>query len=886
MTTATPHAAAGPDSAACKTEYVRWCAVLSLSALVCGAVLYCIDANYTPDLDGILAYARSVSAAQTGLLPEPKEKLLFLSALLTLSLCLPALYYLSGKCCARLKAGVLAVLYPPAVAGSAALVIFLTYKGLRAANPFAENAQNAQDLIARTNLDFYFAGTFLHGHFYWFAGLLYPALLFCFLYAPKLPDAARAALEKFKNGAVHAVCGAIIAAVFAISVFKFPYTFENKYDFNAVYYSVVQVANGLPMLVDGFTNTYGLYPHFVAPLMKIFGSGVLSFSALMAVLSSLCFIFIFLFLKKNITSRALVLFGFTTVFFNSYLYLRIANSYDSHFAMCPIRWLFPSLLLFFSNLYLENRSRKAYFLSYPLFALGVLWNPDYGTVSYLSLTAFYSYLEFNGQGTKSIFRKICGHLAVSLVFLAAAFAAYSAAIRIFYGSFPELLKMFSTIQIFSVVGSGMLPMPAAYHPWMLTAALYMTGLLYSFRHAVNRTVSPRPAVVFLLTVLGIGIFAYYQGRSHNWNLFASNFMPFLLLTIFAEDLLKLAKKEKTFALPFALATFFLSFSLFQTVYGAKKTGALFFEKANKEANKTEQAAILANAALIKSLTVEKERILIFTRIWYQGLYHGLSKTAAAVNPGLMDLFFKTDYERLLSFMAASDRVKIFFEPEYFGLFDNKVPLLLSALYDPQDTGRGGAKIMYFLKKKGNNSGSYYFKHDGKAVVHELFDRDLANKLSYARGEKGGIALGRQFSIEVIFRPAGVQAPPFTDWATVYSNTGARGGFVLQQHGGVQTQYIFGFGKSGIICPVTPGKWNYLAFGVSGNRILAYAGGRYLGELAVPDEYKNSGEPLYLGSLKTLGGFFFGDIRELKISNSPLDPGEVAAAWTKTAKLPG
>ena len=275
-----------PSSFACKTEYIRWVAALSLSFLVYYIIFRFINAYYNPDISGIVAYAKTVAVPQSGFLPEPKEKLLYLAAVLTFTVSLPAAYYLAVKYADRAKEAAIKKLYPPVLAGSLGLVVFMVFRALGAANPFAANAQNAHDLAAKTNGDFYFITSFIYGHFYLFLFLLFPAVLSGFLYDPEFSGKTRAALEKAKNVFVHLFCGALAAAVFFISAFSFPNTQENRYDFNAVYYSVVQVYNGLPMLVDGFTNTYGLYPHFVVPFLKISGLSVLSFSALMAFLSS------------------------------------------------------------------------------------------------------------------------------------------------------------------------------------------------------------------------------------------------------------------------------------------------------------------------------------------------------------------------------------------------------------------------------------------------------------------------------------------------------------------------------------------------------------------------------------------------------------------------
>jgi hypothetical protein len=54
---------------------------------------------------------------------------------------------------------------------------------------------------------------------------------------------------------------------------------------------------------------------------------------------------------------------------------------------------------------------------------------------------------------------------------------------------------------------------------------------------------------------------------------------------------------------------------------------------------------------------------------------------------------------------------------------------------------------------------------------------------------------------------------------------------------------------------------------------------------VDNAVKKSGTPLYWGSEGTRTGFFFGDIKELKIKNGGLDENEITANWARMKMLP-
>jgi hypothetical protein len=866
-----------------KLEFVKWFLVLLLAIITYLIIAELIVYFYNPDISKAIEYAKKVSVnfSSQSFFPKPKERVLFLSSVFIFTTTIFYFYYVLNKLFKIFSVKTIQLLFYPSLIISIALIILISYLGLIASNPFANNIQNAQDFVAKSNMDFYFISTFIYNYFYLYLFILFPIILFNFLYDNKFSQNTLQHINKIKEILIYGFCILIIIIVFLISSFQFPYTYENKYDFNAVYYSIAQVYYGLPMLVDNFTNTYGLYPHFVVPILKLFGLSVLSFSTLMAFLIFLCFLFIFIFLRKIIESKLLILFGFTSILYNYYFYPHIITNFDAGFAGIPIRFILPCSLFLFSLLYLQNRSKLLYFISFIIFPFGILWNPEYGMVSLISLVIFYSFLELENQNLKILFRKIFIHIVFALSGLIITFLTYAVFIKIFYGKFPDLFKLFSTIKVFSLIGFNMLPMPPTFHPWMILALTFIIGLLNSIYHIINKNITSRSAIIFLLTITGIQTFSYYEGRSHNWTLIVIYPMAFLLLTIFADDLLKIIKKHKIFILPFALILFILSFSSFQTIYDYKKITDLVYERENKDQDKDENDRIIENGNFIKNLTIEKERILIFSATHYQGLYHSLSKTTSAINPGFTDLFFKSDYERVLSFLIKNEITKIFFEPEAFRFSDTRIPLILSTLYNITETN---GKVLFLTKKKENTSEDFILKQDKNDIFHEQPDKNLSNRLSVSKGEKGKITLGKQFSIEVIFKPFKIHKSLYSNWATILCNAKDNNGLILQQRDTLNSQYIFAIPNQGIICPVIPNKWNYLSFEVNYNTIKAYMNGQLLDIQKINSTYQESDEPLFIGNYENLAGFFFGNIKEIKISKSPIDEKEINLALEKIKKL--
>src|SRR5439155_6107733 len=133
-----------------------------------------------------------------------------------------------------------------------------------------------------------------------YAFLLFPLIAFFFLSPSKIFGDNRAELEKWMRRGVLVLSAVLILAIMRMTAFVFPYTTENSWDLNAVYYSVIQVFRGHALLINDFTNTYGLYPHFLVPILKLTGLSVAAFTAIMSVLIGVCLAMVIVVLDWNV----------------------------------------------------------------------------------------------------------------------------------------------------------------------------------------------------------------------------------------------------------------------------------------------------------------------------------------------------------------------------------------------------------------------------------------------------------------------------------------------------------------------------------------------------------------------------------------------------------
>jgi len=855
-----------------KVQFIGFFLIICLSIMFYYISVQVLQSVYNPDINQALTYAKNILCVG-GYSPEPQEKVLFILGILVFTLSFFGLLIIFNRIKHTLKAKAINPLYYSLLILCLAIIAFFVYKGFSAQNPYFDNIQNSHD-TNKSNWDFYFTGTFLYSNLSIFSFIIFPLILFALIKA-NFQKQKNQGLTTLRDYSIYLFCLLIIIILFFITAFKFPYTFENKYDFNAVFYSVVQVYHGMPMLVNNFTNIYGLYPHFVVPILKITGLSVFSFTFIMATLLAACFVFLVLILKKQIDNKWLLLFGFTSIFFNSYMYFRIATPYDNVFSMSPIRWILIFSLLFYASMYATRKSRLLYHLSFLIFSIGILWNPEVGMLCYLSLISYYCFLDLELGNFKQIAVRWGITIATAIITLLATIVGYELLIKLFYGQFPDFLKMFSTIQVFSSIGMGMLPMPKGFHPYMLIAAVYLIGLLVSINNILRGKITAHTSFIFILTVFGILFFVYYVGRSHNWNLFVSNPLAFILLTLFADDLLKIIKTNKAFIPLLAVVLYAISFSVFQTVYSYKQITDLVLEKDNKQINQDANNEFKTNAEFIKNLSDKNEKVMILTAVHLQGLYHCYSNTASAFNPGFVELYFRTDYERLLSLLDNQPNLKVFFEPKYFRFSDLRILNRLTASFDLK---QNNGSIFYFQKRTVNKNAKALLPSNEKIAFHQILDGSISTMEQYALGKNAGISLGKQFTIEVVLKPNSIPQTVFTQSATVFSNISANKGLILRQNDTIQNQYIFGFANRGIICKVEMNKWNYLVFVVDEKKISCFVNGVLFGIVESDTPYVNSLEPFYIGSQNLNPGFFFGNLKELKIANRLIDTKEIAGSW--------
>ena len=736
--------------------------------------------------------------------------------------------------------------------------------------------------VPNTNFNFFFSGFFLGSYFPVYTLIIVP--LVCCLFLLGFKKYHWEDKKLLRNVALvfgYTVIGSVLVSIVLMNTFDVPYSVENKYDFAAVYYSVTQVFAGVPMLVDGFTNTYGLYPHFLNPLFRLIGISVFKFSLFMSLILLFSFVLNFYVLQKYTRNKLILFMGFATMLFFSYLDRKLLNHFDNYFALFPIRYVIPSVLLFLTSWYITRPSKKVYYFTFFVMAAFILWNPEIGIVCYLSWILVNIYQDlYDSTGILNI-KKAASNIITGICAAVAVFYAYKLLIWIFYGASPDLGLLWNTILVFGTVGFGLLPMDVV-HPWNVAALILIVGFMYSIAQLHKKTVTPKASMVLLLSLIGVGYFFYYQGRSHNSHLSSSMVFCLLLLTILGDELWSIVKKsnELLFSGLFAIFLFLASFSFIELLYNADKIVAMVYQNDDKTHYAAETENIEAGRHLIESTSRVHEKILILSQRKNQPLFLDGSKRVSAFNPGYLDLFFKSDVPRLED-MIIDSSFNIYLEPSnIFFYFMYRPWAAMAAKYAFTTFDHS---VVMLTESKVHIPKRAFFDHRDGSVIHRKYSKDRASyklRVNDAVGTEP-ISLSNEFSVEVLF----YNSPQMYPEATLVGNAQDSSGFVIGKVFN-ESRYFFAISGAGYMMPVPDDQWVYLVMNVHPDHVDIFRNGSLSFSQALTKRWLNSSHKLCIGNLGENGKarLFVGTIAEVNMANKAIDSNQVHATWNEISEL--
>ncbi|MFI5297190.1 MAG: hypothetical protein ACHREM_03760 [Polyangiales bacterium] len=290
---------------------------------------------------------------------------------------------------------------------------------------------------------------------------------------------------------------------------------EFSYHFGAVLYPISQSVAGRVPLVD-FPTQYGFFGEILAPVFRLCGLSVLSVTLLMVALQSASTWALLLSASRIVQSRVLLVSFGAALLYVPQNAPAVLGSQDPYFQYWPIRTIFPALALGA----VLRWSRAPTVLHACLMALicgvGMVWNADSGVAV---LGAWLGYLFLHGVAAwrhdEARFWLSVRTFALSVAIVATIGGLFFLYLSAAAHQWIDVRGTLTYSRVFYLAGFNMMPMPTTPHLWQVVAALYIAAFCLGLRALRATPCAHGTDPMFFTSMMGIGLFAYYQGRSHD-----------------------------------------------------------------------------------------------------------------------------------------------------------------------------------------------------------------------------------------------------------------------------------------------------------------------------------------------------------------------------------
>ena len=440
-----------------------------------------------------------------------------------------------------------------------------------------------------------------------------------------------------------------------------------QHHLDAMLYSITQVAYGKTLLAD-LPAQYGLYAELLKPAF-FSGCTILRFTSLMALFQFVAWLSLLYASKTLIRSNLLFLLaGMALSILIGEMWLNGIGFSEPYYQYWPLRLLFPAIaiVIFERCLRSDNRQRRTLGLLAATAAVGCIWNLDTGVPVFGAMFAYLLSRVILPPKTTSRRREVSLMLFAAgiVISVVALFFVY---LRLKAGRPLDWAQLIEYQKIFYTAGINLLPMPISFHPWIIVCGVYLAGLVTYIADLQRREVAGFSSMLFFLSILGIGLFAYYQGRSHEY-VFAIVVWPSVLISFALLDRIRRACAAKLLpkrcvlvvAPVVLLATLLAGSSLMLLPDIIRSFGRNWAVTTDRAFNKTKDAV-----SFIKRNTRQGERVFILS--YQQATYFGEARLLSAIDgPGWVEMLLRADRERFKSAILNARDVPVFVDLDLAG----------------------------------------------------------------------------------------------------------------------------------------------------------------------------------------------------------------------------
>jgi hypothetical protein len=283
---------------------------------------------------------------------------------------------------------------------------------------------------------------------------------------------------------------------------------------------------------------------------------------------------------------------------------------ECYYQYSALRIFFPAAGLLLSAHYFRSLSPRLYILITLLAAIAPLWNLDTGIILWLSWTVT---LVLRGLFRREIMAPL-RHALVQVAALLAAGTAFLLYLRLASGRWPDL-ALFTTFQKFTV-GAGYYCIPMLLPDiWILVLTTYVVGLAAVLYFYLQGKATWKTDFALMLSLLGVGLFDYFLGRSAESNIIWCDYPMILLIGFLLDQTANLVVLRRLPPITWAFLAPFILMLHYWAAMGVFIMPQSFQRSVHVAYEWTLPAStpFQANADFIKAATQPREKVYLMSR---------------------------------------------------------------------------------------------------------------------------------------------------------------------------------------------------------------------------------------------------------------------------------
>jgi hypothetical protein len=300
-----------------------------------------------------------------------------------------------------------------------------------------------------------------------------------------------------------------------------------------VLWPIVQTNAGGRCLID-YSPQYGCYAEWLKPWLHVMGQGISVVTATFAEIHALGWIVLVAVLVATLRSTAVIVAAALVAAILYGCSGFAGHTMDPYIEYAPLRTIVPLLSFGAVAVWMRKPTPARTFALSCAIGLGATWNLDAGIAA---MVAWVGLLVFDAVATHRRVKR--ASIAAQPLYWAFGGVAFAFALVIAWlvlrGGRPSDLAALASMHA-AVMRDGyyQVPMPGLWHPWPIVVLVYAAGLLAGGLRAAGRTDDPRDRLALFASLLGIGLFSYFQGRSVFLNLVAVMWPAFVVCALLVD----------------------------------------------------------------------------------------------------------------------------------------------------------------------------------------------------------------------------------------------------------------------------------------------------------------------------------------------------------------